>query len=302
MTIRLVLIAFKKLEPEDFRVLNAIERGMAHGLYVQVEFISKLSGLPLEEVEVRLRKLNTLGLVQRRKGAFTGYTLTSRGYDCLALNALRKRGTLTHISSSPIGTGKESDVYMGLTPSGRRVTVKMHRVGRVSFRQARKVRVYVGDRRHVSWLYLSRLAAKTEYEALRLLYPEKIAVPEPVDWNRHIVVTGFIEGVELYKVPELPDPRSVMERIIDEVIKCYNRVGIVHGDLSEYNVLVTKNNDIVIFDWPQWVSKEHPSALILLKRDLENILAFFKRKYRVRVNVDEEVSRIVSELEGREHP
>ena len=296
MAIKFSVEAFKRLRKVDFRVLNAIERGMAQYLYVPVREISRLSGLDEELVEKRLKALNSLGLVQRRRGAHTGYILTSRGYDCLALNTFVKRGVLESISAAPLGVGKEADVYVGLTPGGVKVAVKFHRAGRTSFRGVRIKRVYVGDREHLSWLYLSRLAAKTEYEALHILFPAKVRVPKPIDWNRHVVVTSYVEGVELSEAPPLDNPRSVMDRILEEMEKAY-KAGVVHGDLSEYNVLIDAEEDPVIFDWPQWVSPAHPSAPFLLRRDVENILKFFKRKYHLSLNptvMAEEICRKIT--------
>ena len=60
--------------------------------------------------------------------------MTTRGYDCLALNALVKKGVLKSLSTKPVGVGKESDVFEGLTYSDDIVAVKFHRLGRDSFR------------------------------------------------------------------------------------------------------------------------------------------------------------------------
>jgi len=286
------LNALKALAPEDFRVLNAVERGMAKFFYVPVEELGKISGLGLEEVLAVLKKLHSLGLVRRWRGSYTGYILTARGYDCLALNALVKRGVLESVSASPTGRGKESDVYKGVTPAGRLVAVKFHRVGRTSFRQTRRLRAYVGDRRHISWLYQSRLAAKSEFEALKILFSAGVSVPEPVDWNRHVIVCEYIEGAELSEVPPLNDAASFRDQLVEEVRKAY-RAGVVHGDLSEYNVLVAGDKP-VLFDWPQWISSTHPSALYYLRRDVENVLKFFKRKYGLDYDLQATLERLLS--------
>ena len=299
MALRFSVYAFKKLGQRDFRILGAIERGMSKYMYVPIEEISRLSGLEPEYVETRLRALNSLGLVQRRKGAYVGFILTSRGYDCLALNALVKRGVLESISAAPLGVGKEADVYVGVTPSSKEVAVKFHRAGRTSFRGIRLRRTYVGEREHISWLYMSRLAAKNEYEALKILSPAGVSVPKPVDWNRHVVVSELVRGIELSEAPDLTDPRRVMGEILTEIQKAYEKAGIVHGDLSEYNILIIVEEERpVIFDWPQWVSSSHPSAIHLLKRDVRNILKFFKRKYHLDVDVETETSEIISSMLG----
>lgn len=296
MTIRKLLSVFKKLEQRDFRILLAIEIGMIKHEYVPLEEISKISGIPLKELEPRLKYLNELGLVQRQKAAYIGFMLTTWGYDCLALNALVKRGVLKALSAKPLGVGKESDVYEGLTPAGERVAVKFHRLGRISFRMTKRYRTYIGDRRHISWLYQARLAATNEYQALVLLYP-KVSVPRPIYHNRHVVVTSLIEGVPLFEVPPLSDPEGVLNKIIENLKVAYE-VGIVHGDMSEYNILITEGENIVIIDWPQWVSSNHPNAYFLLKRDIEHLLKFFKRKYRVERNPNQVLNYIINVSES----
>jgi len=291
MTMRLVLEAFRKLRAEDFKVLNAVERGMARFMYVPLEEIAKLSGLGEEEAALVTKRLNALGLLQRCIGSYVGYILTSRGYDCLALNALSKRGVVERVGASPLGRGKESDVYPALTPGGKLVALKFHRVGRTSFRQTRRVRTYVGDRRHISWLYQSRLAAKSEYEALKILFSASVSVPKPIDWNRHVVVTDYLDGVELFRTPPLDDVAAFKDRVLEEVGKAY-RAGVVHGDLSEYNVLVVSGSP-VLFDWPQWVPSSHPMAIYYLKRDIGNILKFFRRKYNLKCDIEAEIKKVI---------
>jgi RIO kinase 2 len=73
--------------------------------------------------------------------------------------------------------------------------------------------------------------------------------------------------------------------------------GVVHGDLSEYNVILQPNMHVLIIDWPQWVRKDHPNALDLLGRDLKNVLDFFARKYRVRISFEEAVDFVVGKSE-----
>ncbi len=301
MSVRFSAWSLKELTSSDLRILASIERGMINHEYVDVELITSISGYERDYVESILKKLNRLGLVQRYRGSFTGYVLTSRGYDCLALNALVKRGTLTAVSETPVGEGKESEVYLGKTPGERIVAVKVHRVGRTSFRGVKRVRRYVADKRHFSWLYLSRLAARNEYDALKILWRERVAVPEPIDWNRHIVVTEYVEGVELSEVPPLDDPKAVLEKILDEVEKAY-KAGVVHGDLNEFNVILVGEGDIRLLDWPQWVSSSHPNAIFYLRRDVENIVNFFERKYRIAINKEQYLSKFFERIDSYSVP
>ena len=277
---------YRELEPEDFRVLSAIELEMSRHRYVPMSDLVKVCRLPEKEVKYRLSRLDEFGLIYRWVGFYVGYSLNMAGYDCLAINALVKAGVLEAFGK-PLGVGKESDVYDALTPSGERVAVKIHRLGRTSFRQTRRLRDYVGNRRHISWLYQSRLAAEKEFEALKIIYPCGVAVPKPVSQNRHVVVMGIIEGEELSRVVDLPEPERVLDEILLNVRRAYSDAGVIHADLSEFNVIIKPDFHILIIDWPQYVRLDHPNADYYLRRDLKNILRFFKRKFRVRRDLED---------------
>lgn len=269
---------FRQLEPEDIKVLATIEIDLSRHRFVPEKDILKLSGLSEKEVKYRLERLNSLGLIYRWIGPYVGYILNMAGYDCLALNALVKAGILESLGK-PLGVGKESDVYDAITCSGERVAVKFHRLGRTSFRQTRRLRGYLLDRRHASWLYQSRLAAEREIEALKLVYPCGVSVPKPVGYNRHVVVMGIIEGECLFRFTEIPDPEAILDEILENIRRAYIKARVIHGDLSEFNVVLTPDWRILIIDWPQYVRTDHPNAEALLKRDVWNVLRFFKRKF-----------------------
>lgn len=271
---------FRKLEPEDLRVLLAIELAMGRYQYVPEKAIPKLARLSWREVSYRLSRVENFGLIRRWAGPYIGYVLNTAGYDCLAINALVKAGILKAFGK-PLGVGKEADVYDALTPKGRRVAVKFHRLGRISFRQTRRVRGYAAERPRVSWLYQSRLAAEKEFEALKLVYPYGISVPEPINQNRHAVVMGMIEGAELFHCVEIPNPDKVLEEILFNARKSYLEAEVIHADLSEFNVILKPDWHILIIDWPQFVKRDHPNAEHLLRRDIENVTQFFRRKFGV---------------------
>jgi len=277
---------YPKLHPLDISILKAIELLMAKHEYVPEVLIAKKAKISLEEAQHRLRHLSKNRLVRKWKGAYTGYVLNMAGYDVLAINAFVKANVLEAFGK-PLGIGKEADVYDALTPEGQRVAVKFHRLGRTSFRQTRRKRDYVAERFHISWLYQSRLAATKEFQALKLLYPEKVAVPKPIKHNRHAIVMSMIEGAELYRYRDIPDPKHVFMEILENVRKAYLKAGVIHADLSEYNVILQPDMHILIIDWPQYVRNNHPNAEQLLKRDLRNILTFFRKKRLLKANLDE---------------
>lgn len=283
--------AFRQLKPEDFRILLTIEIAMSKHEYVPQNVILKLTNLNQQEISFRLRRLNQLRLVRRWTGPYMGFVLNTSGYDCLAINALVKAGVLEAFGK-PLGVGKEADVYDALTPGGKRVAVKFHRLGRTSFRQTRRARGYIAERRHVSWLYQSRLAAEREFEALKIVYPHGVSVPEPIQQNRHVIVMGLIEGVELVHCVKIPNPGEVLDGILSNVRRAYLEAGIIHADLSEYNIVLKPDGHILIIDWPQFVRQDHSNADQLLERDIKNVVGYFRRKFGSRTKLKDALAYV----------
>jgi RIO kinase 2 len=275
---------FRNLEVEDFRILQIIESAMNKREFVPKEQVQKYASVPMDRIDFTLNRLNKASLIRRMQGAYVGYTLNYIGYDCLAINAFVKAGVLEAFGKS-LGVGKEADVFDALDPKGTRVAVKFHRLGRISFRQTRRTRGYMPD--HAGWLFQSRMAAEKEFEALKLVNKHGVSVPEPICHNRHAIVMGVIEGAELSKYKELENPAKVLEEILVNVKKMYLDAGVVHADLSDYNIIVQPDMHVLIIDWPQYVIKDHPNAMDLLTRDLKNVLDFFSRKYKVKVKVED---------------
>ena len=275
---------FMKLESEDFRVLHIIEAAMSKREFVPTEQVQKYSKLPMERVQFTLGKLNKLGLIYQVKGAYVGHTLNYAGYDCLAINTLVKAGIIESFGQA-LGVGKEADVYDALSPSGERIAVKFHRLGRTSFRQTRRKRGYI--REHSTWLFQSHLAAEREFQALELVYKMGVSVPKPISQNRHVVAMGMIEGGELSKYKEIDRPSKILKEVLRNVRKAYLKAHVIHADLSEYNIILKPDGHVLIIDWPQYAMTDHPNADKLLERDLKNVLGFFRRRFNVKLSVDE---------------
>jgi len=286
----LALEAYPNLRDLDFRILRGVELNMRHHRWVPLEDIARFARVDIETASFRLGKLDDMSLVMRRSDiGYIGYQLTIHGYDVLAIRALAKKGVVEAISTAQIGVGKDADVYVGITPSGKKVAVKFNRIGgRTASRRASYHSHVFQDKHHTSWLYVSRLIAKKEYDALVLLSP--IArVPRPIAWNRHVLVMEFVEGKELAELRDdeltREEAESLLDRILEEYLKIV-RFGIVHSDLSEFNVVVTED-DILIIDWAQHLTTANPESYELLKRDLSVIINAFRRRWRVNRSLDE---------------
>ena len=80
----------------------------------------------------------------------------------------------------------------------------------------------------------------------------------------------------LMKDVKLKDPKKIFEILIEFISKMYKKAELVHGDISAFNVLIYKNRPYLI-DLGQGVLTEHPNAHDLLKRDIHNVVNYFKR-------------------------
>ncbi len=270
---------FLSLRPEDITVLRAIEVGMRRREWVPLEEISSISRIPASKADYYLRLLSGRKLVRYTKEPYEGYQIDFDAYDLLALHDLVRRGFVASLGDK-LGVGKESVVYEALDEIP--LVVKFHREGRTSFSKVRRVREYLKDRPKIAWIYASSLAAKREFDAMQKLYPT-VSVPKPVARSRHAVVMERVPGELLVKTP-LDEPDRFLTRILEDIKKAY-RLGVIHADLSEYNVIVA--DDITIIDWPQAVGVEHENAEELLERDVCNILKYFKRRYKIELNPEE---------------
>jgi len=264
----------RTLHKYELRILGVIERLMKRYSWVPEEQIRHAAELSESEMAYRIGRLMECGMVRYNTVPYDGYALVFTGYDTLALHALVKNGTISAIGAL-IGEGKESVVYeaLGLCP----VAIKFHRVGQRSFSAARTKREYMPEEGHVPWIFASRLSAEREFAALTALQ-ETVCVPLPVARNRHAVVMSLIAGANLNRCP-LDDPEGMLSAILANVKAAY-RAGVIHADLSEFNVMVADGKPVLI-DWPQWIATSHPNAGQVLEKDLTTILTFFKRKYHI---------------------
>jgi len=272
------------MEKEDLRILMAIEIGMKRSEYVTINNVKFYSRYPMEETLFRLKRVHKLDLIVRDSSkSKVGYTLNSIGYDILALHALVEKKIIGQLGPL-IGKGKESDVYGCMDDNGDIFALKIYRIGRTSFKKIKQLRSFLGNRKHASWLYVNRLAAKKEFEALGKVYELKLDTPKPIGFNRHMIVMSYLRGKELAYHSVIKNPAKVFNKIIKQVKLIYQKAKMIHGDLGEFNIVLDDKSNILIIDWLQWVPTDHPNANSLIERDIGNVCNFFKKKYNVESN------------------
>jgi RIO kinase 2 len=276
-----------KCDKEDFRILMAIEVGMKRSEFVTLTDIKFYSRYKMEETLFRLNRVHKLDLIVRDASKYEiAYTLNSKAYDLLALHTLVEKNVISQLGPL-IGKGKESDVYSCMDDDENIFALKLYRMGRASFRSIKKYRDLIGERGHLSWLYINRLAAKREFEALLKIYELKLNTPKPIAYNRHAIVMSYLRGKELIYHKDIKNPAKIFNRIIKQIKKIYQKANMIHGDLGEFNIILDHKGNILIIDWLQWVPRDHPNSGSILERDITNVSNFFQKKFNVISNIDE---------------
>ncbi|MGQ4556381.1 serine/threonine-protein kinase Rio1 [Halobellus sp. GM3] len=185
----------------------------------------------------------------------------------------------------PISTGKEANVYEALGSEGedeRDVAVKIYRINASNFRQMSEY--LEGDPRFESIGNDKKriVLAWTQKEFANLSRARQagVRVPEPIAVERNVLVMELVGLVEerarrLAEV-DVENPETAYE-VVREYMRRLHAAGLVHGDLSEYNMII-HDGELVVIDLGQAVTVHHPNAGEFLRRDCRNVAAFFRRQ------------------------
>ncbi|OEL36700.1 Serine/threonine-protein kinase rio2 [Dichanthelium oligosanthes] len=292
--------ALRYLTKDDFRVLTAVEMGMRNHEIVPAELVDRIAGLKHGGTYKVLRNLLKNKLVHHDATKYDGYRLTYLGYDFLAIKTLVNRGVFASVGRQ-IGVGKESDIFEVATEDGTVLAMKLHRLGRTSFRAVKSKRDYLRHRRSFNWLYLSRLAALKEFAFMKALGHHGFPVPTAVDCNRHCVIMSLVQGYPLVQVKELQNPDDVFDTILGLIVRLAEH-GLIHCDFNEFNIMIDDDEKITVIDFPQMVSVSHRNAQMFFDRDIECIYKFFRKRFNLMSEKNEEQDGSESDGEGNSRP
>ncbi|XP_066471072.1 serine/threonine-protein kinase RIO2 [Tiliqua scincoides] len=275
---KLNVALLRYLSRDHFRVLTAVEMGMKNHEIVPPSLIASIASLKHGGCNKILRELAKHKLLAyERTKTVQGYRLTNGGYDYLALKTLSSRQIICSVGNQ-MGVGKESDIYIVANEEEEQLALKLHRLGRTSFRNLKNKRDYHKHRHKMSWLYLSRLAAMKEFAYMKALHDRKFPVPKPYDYNRHAIVMELVSGYPLCQVHKLEDPASLYNELMELIVKLANH-GLIHGDFNEFNLMLDSEDQITMIDFPQMVSTSHPNAEWYFDRDVKCIRDFFMKRF-----------------------
>ncbi|MFC7074558.1 serine/threonine-protein kinase Rio1 [Halovenus rubra] len=202
-------------------------------------------------------------------------------FDEATYGALYKLVQDGHIDAfgGPISTGKEANVYSALSGENE-VAVKIYRINASDFRE---MGVYLeGDPRFekvandkkaivMAWV-------RKEFSNLDRALAAGVRVPEPVAVERNVLIMEYLGTVEgrakrLTEV-HIENPETAYEVIREYMTRLYD-AGIIHGDLSEFNIVV-QESQLYVIDVGQAVTIHHPNSDDFLNRDCKNVARFFE--------------------------
>ena len=198
----------------------------------------------------------------------------------LALSKIIKKGIVESVDY-PVSTGKEANVFRGTSPEGKNVAIKIYKIETAHF--FRKSGYLLADPRFEKIKHSDRgiveAFARKEYKNLEICQKAGVHAPKPYYVDKHVLVMGFLgEGGLPYPLLELVGPLHG-EKDLDSIlmdIRAMYKAGLVHADISEYNIMM---GDVPYFiDFGQGVLLGHPNAGMYLERDVAVILKFFEKR------------------------
>lgn len=197
----------------------------------------------------------------------------------LALYKLISDGTI-HTVDYPIATGKEGNVFHATTRDGR-AALKIYRVNTATFRSLSEY--IVGDPRFKkvgrSFREMITVWAQKEFKNLTRMREAGARVPRAGTVHANCLVMEYV-GDETAPAPvirtvQLEDAPAVFDDVVASM-RAIRKAELVHGDLSEYNMLWWDGHPWII-DCAQGVTLDHPLSEEWFARDCTNVARYFSR-------------------------
>ncbi|MDD4984016.1 MAG: serine protein kinase RIO [Candidatus ainarchaeum sp.] len=183
-----------------------------------------------------------------------------------------------------ISTGKEANVFLA-HKNDKKIVLKIFRRETTSFS---KFLEYVeSDPRFPvikkNRAMISNLMAQKEFRNLKVAAKAGCLVPEPIKFIDNIVAMGCVGDPEItldkLNKAEIEANKEIIFRGIEDNMKALKKGRLVHGDLSEYNIIFWK--DVYFIDMSQSTTYDNPRAKKFYLRDLQNIKKLFEKyKYK----------------------
>ncbi|MCX6707313.1 MAG: serine protein kinase RIO [Candidatus Woesearchaeota archaeon] len=203
-----------------------------------------------------------------------------------AIFKLMSEGHLDGLES-PLSIGKEANIFTAWK-AGKRIIVKIYRLETCDFNKMfdyiRYDTRYLGLKKRKRTVIFSW--CQREFRNLLKAREANVRAPTPLTFKDNLLVMEFIgdnDAAPKLKDQYPKDPKKFYDSLVRYVRNFY-KAGLVHGDLSEFNIL-NYNDEPVLIDFSQASPLRSANSEELLERDIKNINRFFS-KIGVKVNED----------------
>ena len=230
------------------------------------------------------------------------YKYFSKVFDFFTLDNIRTleaRGLIKNVQGV-IEEGKESVIVLCDGVDGRPRILKIYKIETSAFKKMDEY--LIGDPRFKSIKKKKRnivyMWCRKEFSNLKRAHNHSVSVPEPYGFLKNLLVMEAITNkngslAKPINDEELRNPEKFLWMVVEDMRKLYRDARLVHGDISEYNIL-NKDNKPVLIDFAQGVLITHPRAEVFLERDVKNLVTYFSRRYGVEEKEDDVLSYIKS--------
>lgn len=210
------------------------------------------------------------------------------------LNSLKQKKYFD-VLSYPIKTGKEGDVYLAEKGDEFRA-IKMYRVTTANFK---KIITYInrdfrfknikGSLSKVIFVWVEK-----EFRNLTICHKVNMSVPFPYKREQNVIIMEYIEGCMLKDI-SLKDPKEFFELLMEQLYLMKHEAKLIHGDLSEFNIMVRDELPVLI-DMGQSMSIKNEDDFKNLEdlyiRDITNVVNYFNKRYKLDLNLNEIFERL----------
>lgn len=201
-----------------------------------------------------------------------------------------------------VSTGKEAHVFRAVDSAGNFRAVKIYKIETSAFRHMGEY--ITGDERFkkigrekqdvvYAW-------TRKEFKNLERASEAGVRVPMPMGFRDNVLVMEFIgrEGVaaKTLKDAGFQDMEKLYQTVVDWVARLYFGAGLVHADMSEYNILVN-GEEAVLIDMGQAVLLTHPKAREFFERDVGNIAEYFAK-----AGLKTDFGRVYGDIKAKKEP
>lgn len=218
-------------------------------------------------------------------------------FDDFANRTLYKLITEGHLEGiiGPVSIGKEANIFQAKSKEGK-VILKIYRLETCDFN-----RMYDHIKYDPRFMDLKKQKRKIifawcqrEYRNLLKAREANVKAPIPIAFLNNVLVMELIG--DDYVAPKLKDkfpenPEQFFEKIVTNIRNLY-KAGLVHSDLSAFNIL-NHNENPVIIDWSQATPLTNPNTQDYIRRDVLNVANFF-RKHGLKIDDREILKQITN--------